>query len=252
MNDEPIISLQNVSFSYQDVPILEDVTLSVSRNELVSIVGPNGGGKTTLLKIILGLLAPASGRVRLFGEPPARTSRRVGYMPQHPQYDPQFPVTVKDVVLMGRVERHAAGPYTRGDAEAVVRALADVDLDGFADRPFNTLSGGQRQRVLIARALASEPDLLILDEPTSNIDLAVETKLIGILQTLNRHMTIVMVSHDLGFVSHIVTTVVCVNRRVVVHPTSEITGEIIAEIYGSDLRMVRHDQRCTAEEREHA
>mgnify|MGYP000235856982 CR=1 FL=1 len=252
MSSAPCLRLEHVSFRYAEHLILDDVNLSVAGRELISIVGPNGGGKTTLLRLILGLLQPTAGRVRLFGAPPAQTRCRVGYMPQHPQFDPHFPVTAREVVLMGRVERRRFGPYRRADLEAALAALADMQIADLASAPFQTLSGGQRQRVLIARALACEPDLLLLDEPTANVDLAAETKLFEILQTLNRRMAILIVSHDLGFVSRVVSTVVCVNRRVVVHPTSEITGEIIAEIYGSDLRMVRHDHRCSAEGHRHA
>lgn len=251
MKDTPVISLENVSFRYDGNPILEEVNLTVSQRELISIVGPNGGGKTTLCKVMLGLLTPFLGRVLIFGKPPSSVRHRIGYVPQHPQYDPQFPVTVRDVVLTGRAERHLAGPYTSEDAEAALGALADVQMADLADRPFKALSGGQQQRVLIARALAGRPDALILDEPTANVDLSGETRLMEILQTLNRRMTILMVSHDLAFVSQVVTTVVCVNRRVIVHPTTEITGEIISEIYGSDLRMVRHDRRCAPEGQGH-
>jgi len=179
----------------------------------------------------------------------------VGYMPQHLRYDPQFPVTVMDVVLMGRLGggglAGALGWYRRADRRAALDALAEVNLREHASRPFSDLSGGQQQRVLIARALCAGPELLLLDEPTANVDARIEAQLLEILQELNRRMAVVMVSHDLGFVLDMVRTVVCVNRRVVVHPTSELTGQVIQDIYGGDVRMVRHDHRCSAQGHEH-
>jgi zinc transport system ATP-binding protein len=150
-----------------------------------------------------------------------------------------------DVVLTGRLDRRRwFGFYRRADKEAAAKALHEVALDDLRHRPFAALSGGQRQRVLIARALASEPDLLLLDEPTANVDIAVEEEVYAVLRELNQRLTIVLVTHDLGFVSTFVKSVICVNRRVTVHPTSEVTGAIISEIYGRDLKLVRHDHRC--------
>ncbi len=245
------ISLTDVSFAYNGVPVLEDVTLAIPEGEFVTVVGPNGGGKTTLLKLILGLLRPSKGQVRVFGEMPQRARSRVGYAPQHMGFDPRFPVTALDVVLMGRLERRLLGGYTKADKRAAVAALGEVELTESWSHPFSALSGGQRQRVLIARALVSEPDLLLLDEPMANVDPAIGTQLLDILKRLSEHMTILLVSHDLGFVSTVVESVICVNRRVVVHPTSELTGEIVRDIYGGDFRMVRHDHRCTEGGHEH-
>jgi zinc transport system ATP-binding protein len=209
---------------------------------LVCVVGPNGGGKSTLLKIILGLFRPDSGRVRVLGTTPARARSRIGYMPQYAHHDPQFPVTVMDVVLMGRLERGWGGPYSGEDKIAAKAALAELGLMDLRGRLFNALSGGQRQRVLIARALATDPELLILDEPTANVDVMVEARFLDILKELNHRMTIVMATHDLGFVSDIVSNVVCVNRRVIVHPTSELTGDMMSDIYGGEVRAIHHDR----------
>ena len=241
MASESVILLRDVTFSYGGEPALEDVSLTVCDRQAVCIVGPNGGGKTTLVKLILGLLAPQRGEIRLFGQPPCHARHRVGYMPQHVQHDSQFPVTVMDIVLMGRLHGILGWPH-RADRRAALDALRQVGLDDFGRRPFASLSGGQRQRVLIARALSGNPDLLLLDEPTSNVDSLVEARLLDLLRELNRRMTIVMVSHDLGFVSGFVESVICVNRRVVVHPTAEITGAVIRDVYGGEVRMVRHDE----------
>jgi len=244
----PVIQLQDVSFSYDGVPVLEDVNLTVTDGDFVSIVGPNGGGKTTLLKIILGLVRPSRGNVRVFGLPPVKARSRIGYMAQQSTFDFLFPVNVLDVVLMGRLGHGAGlGFYSREDRRAALQALDRMEMEPLQNRPFSRLSGGQRQRVLLARALASEPELLLLDEPTANVDAAIETELFEILDMLNRHMTIMLVTHDLGFVSAYVRSVICVNRRLAVHPTSSITGEMIHELYGGNVQMVRHDHRCSEE-----
>jgi zinc transport system ATP-binding protein len=245
MSPQPVISLQNVSFAYETTPVVEDVSFTIGERQAVCMVGPNGGGKTTLMKLILGLLRPGRGEVRVFGQPPERVRLRMGYMPQHVRHDPQFPMTVLDIVLMGRLGRGGLrgtfGWHGPSDRHAALEALRQVNMEGLAHRPFSALSGGQRQRVLIARALCCQPDLLLLDEPTANVDTLEESRLFEVLQELNKRMTILLVSHDLGFVTSLVQSVICVNRRVVVHPTSQITGEAIQDIYGEEVRMIHHD-----------
>lgn len=242
MKNEPVIQLEHVSFGYNGYRVLEDVSLTIYERDFLCIVGPNAGGKTTLLKLILGLLKPGSGTVRVFGQSPVKTRSRMGYMPQHASLDPLFPVSVMDVVLMGKLGNgNKFGLFRKSDREAAMEALARVELCDIRKRAFSDLSGGQRQRVLIARALVSDPEILLLDEPTANVDAAVETGFYELLSQLNEKMTVALVTHDLGFVSHYVKGVACVNRRVVVHPTSEITGEMIQEMYGCDMHMVRHD-----------
>ncbi len=250
MQQTPIISLRGVSFGYGEGLVLDGVSLDIWEREFISVIGPNGGGKSTLLKLMLGLLRPRSGEVRVFGEPPHITRASIGYTPQHTLYDPRFPMSVLDVVLMGRLGRRW-GPYSKEDQEAAREALAEMGLPGIEKRPFSELSGGQRQRVLIARALASGPKLLLLDEPTANVDAMAENKLLETLKELNQRLTIVLVSHDLGFVSSLVSSVICVNRRVVIHPTSDVTGAVIKDLYGGDYHMVRHDHRCAEEAHTH-
>lgn len=244
MPTEPVIELRDVGFSYGDAPVLESVNLSIGPRESVCMVGPNGGGKTTLLRLLLGQLRPTKGQVRVFGQSPQSARLRIGYMPQHSQYDPEFPATVMDVVLMGRLGqggvRGLLGWFGRADRLAAQEALAYVHLENQARRPFSVLSGGQRQRVLIARALCCQPELLLLDEPTANVDTLVEARLFDVLRELGRRMTVIVVSHDLGFVTNLVESVICVNRLVVTHPTAQITGDMIREMYGGDVRMVRH------------
>ena len=241
------IVLRDVSFAYAKKPVLENVNLTVEHGEFASIVGPNGGGKTTLLKLLLGLLKPDTGYIRILGNIPEKSRTYVGYLPQYTHLDIYFPVTVMDVVLMGRLGYSLSGRYSKKDKEAAKSSLAEVKLSSLADCSFNELSGGQKQRVLIARALCGNPKLLLLDEPTANVDPEIEESLFEILQELNKHMTILLVSHDLGFVSQVVKSVICVNRRVVIHPTSKLNGKMIKEIYGGDLHMIRHDHRCSEE-----
>jgi zinc transport system ATP-binding protein len=239
------ITIEGVSFAYEAAPVLTNVNLTIDEGDFVSIIGPNGGGKTTLLRLMLGLLTPRTGVIRVLGESPEHARSRVGYVPQYFQFDTSFPVTVMDVVLMGRLDRHRSFGHYRGrDRAAADKALRDVEVYDLRDHPFSELSGGQRQRVLIARALASEPRLFLLDEPTTNVDPAVQDELYDLLAVLNQRLTIVMVSHDIGLVSTLVKRVVCVNRTVWVHPTSDLTGETIASLYGSNVSMVRHDLRC--------
>lgn len=239
--DSPPVCLRDVEFRYGRHDVLRGVDLDIAAGSFVSIVGPNGGGKTTLLRLILGLLQPSRGEVRVFGRPPRESRRRIGYMPQHANLDPLFPVTALDVVLMGRLGlRPHLGPFSREDGEASRSALADCEALDLADRPFSDLSGGQRQRVLIARALAGEPDLLLLDEPTASLDPGVQDELYDLLHRLNERMTVALVSHDVSVVSRHVSQVICVNVDVVQHPAEDLAGEL-AKLFPAGGRLVRHD-----------
>ncbi len=242
-----VIEMEHVSFAYGAVPVLEEVDLKVLEREFIGIIGPNGGGKTTLLRLILGLLRPDTGTIRVFGLPPARAAAMLGYVPQHMQFDRDFPVSVLDVVLMSLAGRAGAGPFRRHHIRAAEEALATVELLEYRDRHFAGLSGGQRQRVLIARALAANPRMLLFDEPTANVDTSAGERLYRLLARLNRKMTILVVSHDIGFVHQYITSVVCVNRRVRIHPTSALDGRNITELYGEDMSLIRHDHRCSEE-----
>jgi zinc transport system ATP-binding protein len=246
--EAPAIAVDALSFAYSATPVLEGVSLRIAPRDFVSIIGPNGGGKTTLLKLILGLLHPRAGSIRVFGQSPTRARPRIGYMPQKVLHDPLFPITAIDVVLMGRLGiGRIIGPHHRADREAAQSCIADVGLSGCQRQRFATLSGGQQQRVLIARALACEPDLLLLDEPTAGLDIAAQDEAYAMLRGLSERLTVVMVSHDVGFVSKFVRTVICVNRTAHMHSAGEMSSERIVELYGRDVRIVPHGVICERE-----
>jgi zinc transport system ATP-binding protein len=247
MTSKPVVEIQDVSFAYNRMSVLEQVNLTFYEKDFIWIVGPNGGGKTTLMKLILGLLRPNRGTIKVFGKTPTSARKQIGYMPQHVHFDAHFPVTVMDVVLMGRLgSNFRMGSYSFSDKKAALKALKPVGLETAGNKSLHVLSGGQQRRLLIARALASEPDMLLLDEPTANLDLQVERELYRLLRKLNEELTIITVSHDPAFVSDFVKEVVCVSRgTVAVHPTSVVQGAAIDELYGGQVRMVRHDQHHT-------
>lgn len=250
MNTTAAVDIQDLSFNYAAAPVLEGIDLRVARGEFLGIVGPNAGGKSTLLKLILGLLKPRRGRIRVLGEAPRRARRRIGYVPQYPGFSRDFPISVEEVVLMGRfglgVSRKDGRPglrlgrWRRTDRDAAAAALAEVEAADLRGRQIGTLSGGQMQRVLLARALAAEPELLILDEPTANIDQRLEGEVFELLATLNRRLTILVVSHDIAFISSYVTRVACLNRTLVCHSTDAIDGQTIRTLYGEEVRHIHH------------
>jgi len=247
---EPAICMKGVSFDFGGEPVIEGAELCIEELSFTSIVGPNGGGKTTLLQLMLGILKPSSGTVRVFGQEPREARRQIGYVPQRAQFDPHFPITTMEVALTGRlgISRCTFRPGRR-DRQVADEALASMELTDVRDRPFGSLSGGQQQRTLIARALASQPKLLLLDEPTAGLDRIVESRLYKLLKSLGPALTIVLVSHDLGFVSKFVDRVVCVNREVHIHPTADLTSGLINELYGTDVKLVRHDMDRPEEHR---
>ncbi len=246
MHSDYEIILENVSFSYTQRNILEDVDLLIPKGEFASIVGPNGGGKTTLLKLILGLIKPDKGMIRLFGKTPDKVGHKIGYMPQYTILDTNFPATVMDVVLMGRLAKRIFW-FSRKDRVEALTAIDEVGMTAYVNTSFNELSGGQKQRILIARALCSGPDILLLDEPTANVDHQTEENLFSILQKLNSKVTILLVSHDLGFVSKYVKSVICVDQGVVIHPTAPMNEALIKGSYYGNLKPVHRDHRCSKE-----
>lgn len=235
MNDM-VVTLENVSFAYQDVSVLKNATFQVEAGEFIGIIGPNGGGKTTLLKLIMGFLSPTSGTVRIFGHSPKNVLQRMAYVPQTTRYDRQFPITVLEVVLLGRLSHLSwYGKFRASDKKAALESLEKVGLPDFADRAFGTLSGGQAQRVLIARALASNPSLLLLDEPTASVDVNAQADIYALLQKLKGSMTILMVTHDLNIAVEYVKKVICVQHNVIMMTPQEVCEHFALGLYHTPL-----------------
>ncbi len=222
-----MIEIENLCFAYDSAEVLHNICLSVADGAFDVVVGPNGGGKTTLLRLILGLIKPVYGRIEVMGMPPAKARRHMAYVPQALAYDSKFPVSVMDVVLMGRVDRHAFGPYGRADKEAANDALSKVGLADHGGRPFKSLSGGERQRVIVAQAIASQPRLMLLDEPGANLDPESRLQLYQFLATLTPGITILLVSHNLNVVTPVAEHIICVNRTAHSHRIEEISKDAL-------------------------
>lgn len=247
--DADYIEVKNISFSYGNSPVLENLSFSVKKGEYLGIIGPNGGGKTTLIKILLGLISPASGSIKLFGKDlrDFKEKYRIGYVPQRViQADKNFPATVFEVVRSGRVPRLGFfNNFTKADDDAVSRALELAAVSKYRDTLIGNLSGGERQRVFIARALAGEPDILILDEPTVGVDIGTQKKFHEFLASLNKdqHLTIIFISHDVDMVSQETNTVLCLNHTLVCHgPSGALLDEhILGKLYGDGAVKTIHN-----------
>ncbi len=235
------VNFSGVSFTYDRSAVLEDVTFSVMAGEFFGLIGPNAAGKSTLLKLLLGLLEPQRGQVQVLGQTPRIARQHIGYVPQFPTFSRNFPINVLDMVLLGRLGvGGTAGAFSAEDRAQAGKALRAVEIEALTNTPIRELSGGQLQRALIARALVCEPELLILDEPTANIDVRAEEDIFALLRGYSAHMTIIVVSHDIGFISGYVDRVGCLNRTLVCHATGEITGRTIEELYGAPVRRIMH------------
>ncbi len=239
MPNQPIIELDQVSFSYQNTPVLKQVSFQVYPGEFIGIIGPNGGGKTTLLKLILGFLKPSCGRLRVFGNAPSgllHHSPRLAYVPQSVRFDRDFPISVEEVVLSGLLSHLPwYGRFCRADREAAKQALEQTGLVHLSEHPFGTLSGGQAQRVLIARALVSKPELLLLDEPTASVDSQAEADIYALLNQLKGKMTILMVTHDLRAAIDQVERVLCVQSSVISLKPEEVCKHFAFGLYHMPL-----------------
>ena len=236
------LSFRGVNFSYGTDPVLRDVTFSVPQGEFLIIIGPNGGGKTTLLKLALGLLVPDSGTVSVFGKKPGEDRSVAGYVPQDTGRNRDFPITALEVVLQGRLGFPGGRlSYGKKDREAAMEALKALKMEPLAGRSMGELSQGQRQRVLIARGLASDPGVLFLDEPLASIDPETRDMLLTLLGELCGRLTVVMVSHDMSAVSAHATAVACVNRKVFYHDSAEIGPDAMEQVWGRcPVELVAH------------
>lgn len=244
---EPIIEVKNVSFYYPPLEVLEDVNLTVKKGEFLAIIGPNGGGKTTLLKIILGLLKPQKGEVYIGGkrvEELGKWRSKIGYVPQTAQIDYTFPITVEEFVMTGRFGLIGLGKRPQAhDWEMVRKALREVKMEEWSKKQIGELSGGQRQKILIARSLALEPEILILDEPTTAVDPESSESFYELLLRLHEQgITIITVSHDVGVVAQYVDSIACLNRRLIKHdrPEEVIREGVLEEMYGREAAFFHH------------
>jgi len=247
-NHEFAIEVKDVSYKIGHATLLENVSFNVQQGEYLGIIGPNGGGKTTLLKIMLGLIKPTWGEVKIFGQNLDEFHDRaaIGYVPQKAsETEYRFPATVEEIVRSGRTARIGLfGRFSGADNKAVHRAMGMADIGGLADKLVSNLSGGERQRVMIARALACEPKMLFMDEPTLAIDIASQEKFYEFLEKLNRelNLTILFVSHDIAAVAKKVGTVLCLNREMVCHgsPSMFMKEEYMEKLYGKKVHLIHH------------
>jgi zinc transport system ATP-binding protein len=239
-----IIDMQHVSFSYDGTIVLEDINLTVYERDFLTIIGPNGGGKTTVLKLILGLLKPTKGAITVFGGQPQHARSHMGYLPQLLVSEFNFPISVLEVVLMGRLGRTGPGHrYSREDMRIALDALDRIGMREFRETPIGNLSGGQRQRVFIARALATEPQLLLLDEPVSSIDTKWQQLFYDLLVELNKRIAIVLVTHDIGVVSTYIDKIACLNVKLFYHGSKKEGMHKIAELYECPVQLISHEAR---------
>lgn len=240
MNDK-VIELKDIWVYYDRITILESVDLVVEPHDFLGIIGPNGGGKSTLLKVILGLIKPSKGMVRVLGDTPRRARRDIGYLPQYSIIDMDFPMSVWDVVLTGRLGHTGLFKrYSEDDKKAAYNALLEVSMLDYKNRQIGKLSGGQRQRVFIARALAGEPKLILLDEPTTGIDSIAKEEFYELLNKLKEKMAIVMVSHDISAVSIYVDKIACLNHRLFYHNSKELTSGDLEAAYQCPVELIAH------------
>ena len=247
MSTVPIaLRFSHVAFSYDMLPVLDEVSFHIHEGEFSALVGPNGSGKTTILKLILGLEQSQKGEVLLFGDQPRKNRSMIGYVPQHITYDPTFPISVLEVVRMGGVLSTSRRSRAARD-RAALEALAQVEMEELAQRPYSELSGGQRRRVLVARALVAGPKMLILDEPTANMDAESEKRLFDTLRKFKSKTTILIVTHDMSTVSSLTDRVFCIGaqkpgqkgRTVVQHTLEPMKSS--SEMYGGEALRVLHD-----------
>ena len=230
------IEVKNVTVYYGDLCVLEDINLGVNKNEFLGIIGPNGGGKTTLVKTMMGLIKPNKGEIKI------KKGAKLGYVPQFTSFDKTFPIKVLDVILMGRLisSMKIFHHYSDEDIEKARNTMNKLGILNLENRQIGQLSGGQLQKVLICRALASEPDILFLDEPTANIDTSSRKEIYDLLNNINEKITLIMVTHDMSAISSFVHNVACLNKILYYHGDKKSTGENIEKAYGCPIDLIAH------------
>jgi len=241
-SSEEIIAMEDVWFTYRDNPVVEAINLRIYANDFLGIIGPNGGGKTTLFKLILGLLTPDKGTITIKGGDPCEHRTVIGYVPQYRTFDFGFPISVQEMVLMGRLGtiRKPFRKYSSEDHAIVQNCLETMEIADLKNRQVDQLSGGQQQKVMLARALATEPEVLLLDEPTNHVDVQTGGHFFGLLKELHEKMAVVVISHDIGAISTTIDRIGCMNKRLYLHDSAEITEEMIAESYQCPIDLIAH------------
>jgi len=240
---DPAIHIDNLTVNYGQTPAIAGVCLDVPEGEYLGIIGPNGGGKSTLLKAVLGLVPASSGTIEVFGRRPGEARGTVGYVPQFAVLDKHFPITVEEVVLTGRLPAGLSPffSYQMKDRKVTRELLEKVGIESLAKRLISDLSGGEFQKMLIARALAVGPKLLLLDEPTASVDALSREHIFNLLADLSRDMTIILVTHDLLAISSQVRRLACLNGQLVYHGEPELNEHIVSSLYGCPVDLIAHD-----------
>lgn len=235
------ISVNHLSFSYNEMSVLKDVSFEIQQGQFIGIIGPNGGGKTTLLKLLLGFLKSSHGNIEIFGQNPITARQYMAYVPQSLRFDKQFPLSVMELVLEGRLAHLPwYGSFKNKDKEIALHALERVGLADLQHRPFGSLSGGQAQRALIARALASKPKILLLDEPTASVDTKAEAEIYSILKNLQGDMTILMVTHNLQAAIELVESVICVQHTAFTLNPQQVCEHYALGLYHAPINFLRN------------
>ena len=238
---EKLIEINDVTAAYGAKIVLKNVSLCVSNNDFLGVIGPNGGGKTTLLKIILGLMKPVSGEIAFFENGQTVSSLKIGYLPQINPIDRRFPISVFEVIASGlSSEKPRFRNFTADQKERIRRMIMQIGLESFADSAIGELSGGQLQRVLLARAIVSHPQLLILDEPNTYVDKRFESQFFDLLSDINKKTSIIFVSHDIGTLLSMVKNVACVNETLHYHPGTDMSDEWLDKTFSCPIDIVKH------------
>lgn len=239
-----IIDIDDVSFSYNNLLVLENISLKINKGEFIGIIGPNASGKSTLLKLILGLYKPDRGQIKVLNKSACDHTGDIGYVPQYHTFQRHFPFAAHDVVMTGHIKpKSYFTGYSKEEKQETNSILEILEIDNIAKQQISELSGGQLQRMLIARALVSKPKILILDEPTANIDIKMGKDIFALLKNYDENITIIIVSHDIAFISVYVDRVACLNKKLVCHTTDSIDGETIKKLYTSQIKMINHEHK---------
>jgi zinc transport system ATP-binding protein len=237
-----VVEINNLSVQYNNISVLSNINLSVAENDFLAIIGPNGGGKSTLIKTILGIIKPQLGTIRIFGQTPEKCNVPIGYVPQFSSFSHDFPIKVINVVMTGRLTGKISlfHRYTDMDNKVVENLMEKLNIIHLKNRQIGQLSGGQLQKVLIARALATKPKLLLLDEPTASVDSESKTEIYEFLKVVNQFMTIILVTHDTSAISSYIKNIACLNKELYYHGELELNNDIVQKTFGCPVDLIAH------------